>query len=217
MATTASAPDELPYKLHTEFRKGRVVVHQRSRARWWEVGVKGDKEEWSWAKDLGAGGFGLVWLEEEAATRQLRAVKRLTLLEMASKRMDFRRELQTLIALRNVYYTPPPPGSISANPELMASDQYQDLFVQFLGWYQDENFIYLAMEYVQYGDLEGYLEDCPKQAKINAEEITRQLLAGLVVLHEQEICHRDLKPQVGPPPRYNTIVTFILTSSRTCS
>lgn len=52
------------------------------------------------------------------------------------------------------------------------------------------------MEYVEHGDLERYLNKYAPKAKSEVKEITRQLLEGLVVLHERHICHRDLKPQV---------------------
>lgn len=67
--------------------------------------------------------------------------------------------------------------------------------MQFFGWYENAEKIFLAMEYVQHGDLGEYIKNRDK-AKINAREITRQLLEGLEVLHEKGICHRDLKPQV---------------------
>lgn len=70
------------------------------------------------------------------------------------------------------------------------------LFVQFLGWYKDEEFIFLAMEYMKHGDLSQYLVNFGPKARLEAKEIVRQLLEGLVVLHERNICHRDLKPQV---------------------
>lgn len=53
------------------------------------------------------------------------------------------------------------------------------------------------MEYVAHGDLYQYMTSNTTQVKTEATAITPQILAGLVVLHEREICHRDLKPQVG--------------------
>ena len=50
------------------------------------------------------------------------------------------------------------------------------------------------MEYFQHGDLYDCLTSpLPEdEAKI----ITHQLLEGLVVMHENDFTHRDLKPQV---------------------
>lgn len=61
------------------------------------------------------------------------------------------------------------------------------------------DFLYIAMEYVEYGDLSQYIRD--QSARPEAREITSQLLEGITVLHERHICHRDLKPQVWNPHR----------------
>lgn len=54
------------------------------------------------------------------------------------------------------------------------------------------------MEYVEHGDLGRYISQYGGTSKARSEvgEITAQILEGLVVLHERDICHRDLKPQV---------------------
>lgn len=52
------------------------------------------------------------------------------------------------------------------------------------------------MEYIAHGDLEQYLKEHGPKAAAEAKQITSQILEGLVVLHEREICHRDLKPKV---------------------
>lgn len=66
--------------------------------------------------------------------------------------------------------------------------------MEFFGWYENENNIFLAMEYIKYGDLSQYMKD-EENAKENAKEIITQVLEGLEVLHAEGICHRDLKPQ----------------------
>lgn len=50
------------------------------------------------------------------------------------------------------------------------------------------------MEFVQGGDLSRYIGD--PVIRSEAKEITKQLLLGLVVMHERLICHRDIKPKV---------------------
>ena len=51
------------------------------------------------------------------------------------------------------------------------------------------------MEYVPLGDLEPYLKEPLPQSQ--ARIIARQLLQGLVFMHENKFAHRDLKPGVG--------------------
>lgn len=50
------------------------------------------------------------------------------------------------------------------------------------------------MEYMEYGDLNGYIKDL---RLVEVKEVTRQVLEGLEVLHGEGICHRDLKPAVS--------------------
>lgn len=54
------------------------------------------------------------------------------------------------------------------------------------------------MEYVEHGDLGQYLRTNGPEAKKHARSITKQLAQGIAILHEKNICHRDLKPQVSP-------------------
>lgn len=74
--------------------------------------------------------------------------------------------------------------------------QRPDLFVRVLGWFEDTYTVHIAMEYVQYGDLGRYIVEHRAQAKMQVKQITLQVLKGLVELHERDICHRNLKPQV---------------------
>lgn len=74
--------------------------------------------------------------------------------------------------------------------------KHHQFFVQFYGWYEDMagEFVYMAMEYVEGGDLSRYLAD--PIIRLEAREITKQLLQGLAIMHERKICHRDIKPKV---------------------
>lgn len=74
--------------------------------------------------------------------------------------------------------------------------QHNEYFVEFLGWYEDQKYIYIAMEYMERGDLAQYLRESGSEAKAQAREIAKQLLEGIMILHARKICHRDLKPQV---------------------
>jgi serine/threonine protein kinase len=54
--------------------------------------------------------------------------------------------------------------------------------------------LFMAMEYLSRGDLSHYIG--PNLHKIDAKEITRNVLQGLKVMHEEGFAHRDIKPQV---------------------
>jgi serine/threonine protein kinase len=80
--------------------------------------------------------------------------------------------------------------------ELTVIHKHPDYFVHFLGWFEDKEFVFIAMGYTECGDLGKYIKDSWPKARREVREITRQLLVGLAVLHRENICHRDLKPQV---------------------
>lgn len=73
--------------------------------------------------------------------------------------------------------------------------------------------MHIAMEYIAYGDLGQYISYYPDDARSKAKEIASQILKGLVVLHQREICHRDLKPQVCllPPLPSFRIINLLIT------
>lgn len=144
---------------------------------------------------IGAGGFGSVWLEKEQDGGQLRAVKMIQRHVIDST--GFSPELAALITLTDVSIRPHEIIYVLINVVL----RYSHLFVQFLGWFENENEIFLAMEYIEGGDLSEYMTD-HETAKSNAAEITKQILEGIQVLHEEGICHRDLKPHVWFRRRY---------------
>ena len=54
------------------------------------------------------------------------------------------------------------------------------------------------MEYICHGHLRNYLE--VERSESEAKVITRQLLEGLVVIHQEGFAHRDLKPEVRLSP-----------------
>lgn len=51
------------------------------------------------------------------------------------------------------------------------------------------------MEYIEGGDLYKFIRE-NNVDESDVKNITRQLLEGLRIMHENNICHRDLKPQV---------------------
>lgn len=86
------------YKLESAIYENRVVhtmYKTNLAARQRNVPIE---EEWTRKKEIGAGGFGVVFLEEETGGR-LRAVKRLPL---TIRNVDYSRELNTLAKLADV-------------------------------------------------------------------------------------------------------------------
>ena len=69
--------------------------------------------------------------------------------------------------------------------------------MQLLGWYESDDYIHIAMEYISLGHLRNYLED--ERSESEAKVVTQQLLEGLVVIHQEGFAPRDLKPEVRSP------------------
>lgn len=54
------------------------------------------------------------------------------------------------------------------------------------------------MEYIEGGDLMALI----RRQKLTIDDtmvITKQLLEGLAIMHQNNFCHRDLKPEVTNP------------------
>ena len=71
--------------------------------------------------------------------------------------------------------------------------QYQ-VFVEFFGWFENDESIFLAMEYFPEGTLDGFIKSGIGEDNVRA--IASQLLEGLKIMHTEGFTHRDLKPQV---------------------
>lgn len=72
------------------------------------------------------------------------------------------------------------------------------VFVEFLGWFEDPESVYLAMEYVPLGDLEeNVIANGGTFKEEEVRTITAQILEGLKIMHLENFVHRDLKPKVS--------------------
>ncbi|CUS11449.1 unnamed protein product, partial [Tuber aestivum] len=69
---------------------------------------------------------------------------------------------------------------------------HPSLFVEFLGWFEEPDTLYIAMEYLGEGDLTKHISTPLLQETV--QTISKQMLEGLKVMHQQGIAHRDLKP-----------------------
>lgn len=90
-----------------------------------------------------------------------------------------------------------------AKYKLQIDDEYEQRFVQFLGWYEDTNYLYLAMEFLECGDLQRYFE--VRKAPFEEEEeaavtVIQQVAEALQFIHSKDFIHRNLKPSVPISP-----------------
>jgi serine/threonine-protein kinase ULK/ATG1 len=59
---------------------------------------------------------------------------------------------------------------------------------------EDDNYIYLILEYCENGDLKNFLSKRPMKEK-NVRKFMKQIVSGLQYLNNKNVYHRDLKPQ----------------------
>ncbi|KAK0649170.1 kinase-like domain-containing protein [Cercophora newfieldiana] len=135
-------------------------------------------ERWDRGRELGSGGFGTVWLENCTSGRskgKLRAVKeiRCRVPDGATPSSECVRELEAI-------------GKFSQAP-------YRRCFVQSFGWYETDSTVFVAMEYMEHGDLQDFMTR--PLATEDAIHITKQILEGIAFMHSFSFTHRDLKPR----------------------
>lgn len=66
--------------------------------------------------------------------------------------------------------------------------------VAFLGWFETERELFLAMEFCRYGNLDECIKSIEDEREVR--EIMGNVLGGLGILHSKGFIHGDLKPQV---------------------
>ncbi|RPB00549.1 kinase-like protein [Choiromyces venosus 120613-1] len=155
------------YKLQTEFFEDHVI-HTKHVEETKDRNKK-VKEYWSNCGELGEGGFGVVHKQVEKSSGHCRAVKTIDKRRISSQ-LDYSRELLVMA--------------------ILAKDP--TLFVRFLGWWEEPETLYIAMEYLEHRDLTKHMGTQLPQETV--KNISKQVLEGLNVMHQKGIAHRDLKP-----------------------
>lgn len=136
-------------------------------------------QEWKVDRLLAKGGFGEVRLEVCVEEKKRRAVKRIWATGSTFK-IQYERELKALLEFSKPKY------------------KESAAFVEFYGWFQDLESVYIAMEYIPLGDLEenvALLGGTLREAEVR--DITVQVLEGLKIMHLESFVHRDLKPKAS--------------------
>lgn len=78
---------------------------------------------------------------------------------------------------------------------------YQSIaVVRMVGWYEDDEFTYIAMEYYEHGNLFNFVSNSPIQAEYWARDVIKQILEVLAELAKAQLAHRNITPTVLSPP-----------------
>lgn len=141
------------------------------------LGLRNAKFEQRWYRqaDIGQGSPSDVWLEVQRDNPETkRAVKVISKKKLLEINVDYTRELKALTEFSKPKY------------------RQKGVFVDFLGWWDNLDSVFLAMEYFPMGTLEDNISSRPSNVQVI--DIMIQLLEGLEIMHAEGFAHRDLKP-----------------------
>ena len=166
------------YKIETKILEdGNEVVSYEYRTDV-GLGLRNAKFECRWSRqaDLGGRSSSDVWLEiQKGNPESKRAVKAISRRKLLENKIDDRRELKALIEFSKPKY------------------RQRGIFVDFLGWWDNHDSVFLAMEYFPLGNLEDNIHSLLPGVR-DSVDLMYQLFEGLEIMHTEGFAHRDLKP-----------------------
>ncbi|KAK0663946.1 putative serine/threonine-protein kinase [Cercophora samala] len=163
-------------RLATEFYLPNFVVHH----------VEPADEVWDLREEIGDGGSGVVRKEErrvhpseeKSQSPRVRAVKQMRKLDQnqdqGQAQWNYRAELEAVVKF--------------SQPE------YDPFFVHTFGWFENQDSVFVAMEFLPLGDLERFKRSSSPLSESDTSLIVWQLIQGVRHMHEAGFAHRDLKP-----------------------
>ena len=121
---------------------------------------------------LGEGSYGKVFKAREISTGRVLAVKKIQINNSLTK---YKKTIKEINLLKNLDH-----------PNI----------VKFYDFFEEEDNIYLMMEFLEGCTLKQYIQKTEIISENNARIIIKQLLTALSYLHYAcDICHRDIKPE----------------------
>ena len=177
-AITPPLSDIDHYNIETEILEGENEVVSYEYVTNVGLGLRNAKFKRTWYRqaNLGQGSSSDVWLEiQKEDSESKRAVKAISKRRLLENKVDYRRELKALTEFSKPKY------------------RQKGVFVDFLGWWDNHDSVFLAMEYFPLGNLEDNILSGPP-GLLGITDIMRELLEGLEIMHAEGFAHRDLKP-----------------------
>ena len=125
-------------------------------------------------KLIGKGSFSNVYKVKLKETSYIYALKKVSIEDISNKEKAFN-EIKLISKIKNQYVI-----------------SFYDSFLD-----NNNNILYILMEYAPYGDLEKMIKEQKKKNKYFEEKyllnIFEQIISGLIAIHSENILHRDLK------------------------
>ena len=165
------------YKIETDILEDKYEVVSYEYITNAGLGMRNAKCERRWYRqaNIGQGSCSNVWLEIQRDNPETkRAVKVISKRRLLEINVDYTKELKALTEFSKPKY------------------RQKGVFVDFLGWWDNPDSVFLAMEYFPIGSLEDNISPGPSAEQIN--NVMVQLLEGLEIMHAEGFAHRDLKP-----------------------
>ena len=125
-------------------------------------------------KKLGRGTYGDVYQVQKKNTNDIYVIKQISLCGLKQKEFDLVNQEAKLLSLID-----------------------SDFVVKYYDFFEEEDIIYIVMEFCERGDLENFLEQKKKSVKFLDEDLIWQIFLkitiGLADIHKKKILHRDIK------------------------
>ncbi len=136
------------------------------------MGYKNFFEFYEMLDNIGEGQFGLVKLGMEVATKRKVAIKIITKSKLKKDHVEM----------------------LNSEIDIMKVCKHPNI-VQFIDYFENSEYIFIVMEYLQHGSLNNYLVKKKFQLENKRiAQIGQQITEALKYLHFYGIIHRDLKP-----------------------
>ncbi|KAH7065163.1 serine/threonine-protein kinase GIN4 [Macrophomina phaseolina] len=151
---------------------------------------------WQLGKTIGEGGCSRVRAVRHCVTGQLGAAK------IISKKTADKVKAQSLL---NLYKSAETDPKLAAQMKIMPFGLEREIvimkllnhsnIVKLFDVWENRSELYLIMEYVEGGELFGYIDESVGLPEMETVFIFRQIVAALLYCHRIKIHHRDLKPE----------------------
>ena len=141
-------------------------------------------------KSLGQGGFGIVYLVKDLdRLREYKVIKELFAREFSNRAKDG----LTVVNKRNTEILfQKIKEDIEREINILSKLDNKNI-IKADGFFEENSTVYSIMEFIEGEDLEKYLEHHSFN-EVEAKDLLKQLIHGLKEIHNQNIIHRDIKP-----------------------